>query len=198
MLTWLGANFLNAFISAILAESGLSILGLGPQQEMTLGTMIYWSLSYSSIFLNLWWWWLIPVVTLMALFLSLYLVHLGLDESQPRLRTQAYLASASFSISISIHVVDNCKLTLYNYPVILSFRTKSSNASIPHTGAGCRPIWSSGFGHPRVARCGTEPTHLTTVHETAPAQAQAPNSLSLYLIHLGLDEVGNPRLRTQA
>ena len=45
MLTWLGANFLNAFIAAILAESGLSILGLGPQREMTLGMMIYWSLS---------------------------------------------------------------------------------------------------------------------------------------------------------
>jgi len=91
MLTWLGANFLNAFIAAILAESGLSILGLGPQQEMTLGTMIYWSVqAYSAIFLNLWWWWLTPVATLMALFLSLYLVHLGLDEvGNPRLRTQA-------------------------------------------------------------------------------------------------------------
>jgi peptide/nickel transport system permease protein len=88
MMAWLGANFLNAFIAAILAESGLSILGLGPQQEMTLGMMIYWSLDYSSIFLNLWWWWLTPVVTLMALFLSLYLVHLGLDEvGNPRLRT---------------------------------------------------------------------------------------------------------------
>lgn len=90
MMAWLGANFLNAFIAAILAESGLSILGLGPQQEMTLGMMIFWSLDYSSIFLNLWWWWLTPVVTLMALFLSLYLVHLGLDEvGNPRLRTQA-------------------------------------------------------------------------------------------------------------
>jgi peptide/nickel transport system permease protein len=90
MMAWLGANFLNAFIAAILAESGLSILGLGPQQEMTLGMMIYWALNYSAIFLNLWWWWLTPVVTLMALFLSLYLVHLGLDEvGNPRLRTQA-------------------------------------------------------------------------------------------------------------
>ncbi len=90
MMAWLGANFLNAFIAAILAESGLSILGLGPQQEMTLGMMIFWSLDYSAIFLNLWWWWLTPVVTLMALFLSLYLVHLGLDEvGNPRLRTQA-------------------------------------------------------------------------------------------------------------
>jgi peptide/nickel transport system permease protein len=90
MLPWLGANFLNAFIAAILAESGLSILGLGPQQEMTLGMMIYWALSYSAIFVNYWWWWLTPVVTLMALFLALYLVHLGLDEvGNPRLRQHA-------------------------------------------------------------------------------------------------------------
>ena len=88
MFTWLGANFLNAFIAAILAESGLSILGLGPQREMTLGTMIYWALSFSAILQNLWWWWLTPVVTLIVLFLALYTVHLGLDEvGNPRLRT---------------------------------------------------------------------------------------------------------------
>ncbi|MEZ4832677.1 MAG: hypothetical protein R2873_11885 [Caldilineaceae bacterium] len=53
---------------------------------MTLGMMIYWALNYSAIFQNLWWWWM-PVTTLMALFLSLYLVHLGFDEvSNPRLR----------------------------------------------------------------------------------------------------------------
>ena len=90
MLTWLGANFLNAFIAAILAESGLSILGLGPQREMTLGTMIYWALSYGAIFQNLWWWWLTPVITLIVLFLALYLVHLGLDETgNPRIRAHA-------------------------------------------------------------------------------------------------------------
>ncbi|HIC94763.1 MAG TPA: ABC transporter permease [Anaerolineae bacterium] len=90
MLQWLGANFVNAFIAAILAESGLSILGLGPQREMTLGMMIYWALSYGAILQNLWWWWLPPVLTLMCLFLSLYLVHLGFDEvSNPRLRSQA-------------------------------------------------------------------------------------------------------------
>lgn len=87
MLPWLGANFVNAFLAAVLAESGLSLLGLGPQREMTLGMMIYWALSYGAILQNLWWWWLIPVVTLMCLFLSLYLVHLGLDEvSNPRLQ----------------------------------------------------------------------------------------------------------------
>jgi peptide/nickel transport system permease protein len=89
MLQWLGANFVNAFIAAVLAESGLSILGLGPQREMTLGMMIYWALNYNAIFQNLWWWWITPVLTLMVLFLSLYLVHIGFDEvSNPRLRSE--------------------------------------------------------------------------------------------------------------
>ncbi|MGH2544591.1 MAG: ABC transporter permease [Ardenticatenaceae bacterium] len=89
MLPWLGANFVNAFIAAILAESGLSILGLGPQREMTLGMMIYWALSYGAILQNLWWWWLTPVVTLIVLFLALYLIHLGFDEvANPRLRSE--------------------------------------------------------------------------------------------------------------
>jgi len=89
MIQWLGANFVNAFIAAVLAESGLSILGLGPQREMTLGMMIYWALSFSAVFQNLWWWWATPVLALMVLFLSLYLVHIGFDEvSNPRLQTE--------------------------------------------------------------------------------------------------------------
>jgi peptide/nickel transport system permease protein len=89
LLPWLGANFLNAFIAAILAESALSIIGLGPTEQTTLGIMIYWALNFGAMIQNLWWWWLIPVVTLMTLFLSLYLVHLGLDEvANPRLRNQ--------------------------------------------------------------------------------------------------------------
>jgi peptide/nickel transport system permease protein len=87
LLPWLGANFVNAFIAAILAESGLSILGLGPQQQMTLGQMIYWALSYGALLQNMWWWWAIPVLLLITLFLALYFVHVGLDEiSNPRLR----------------------------------------------------------------------------------------------------------------
>jgi peptide/nickel transport system permease protein len=87
LLPWLGANFVNAFIAAILAESGLSILGLGPQQDMTLGMMIYWALNFGALLQNMWWWWATPVLSLIVVFLALYLVHLGLDEaSNPRLR----------------------------------------------------------------------------------------------------------------
>jgi peptide/nickel transport system permease protein len=87
LLPWLGANFVNAFIGAILAESGLSILGLGPQQDMTLGMMIYWALNYGALLQNMWWWWATPVITLIVVFMALYLVHVGLDEvGNPRLR----------------------------------------------------------------------------------------------------------------
>jgi peptide/nickel transport system permease protein len=90
LLPWLGANFINAFISAILTESGLSILGLGSQRDTTLGSMIYWALSYGALLQNMWWWWFLPVLALVILFLALYLIHLGLDEvANPRLRTQA-------------------------------------------------------------------------------------------------------------
>ena len=82
--------FSLAFIAAILAESALSIIGLGPAREMTLGIMIYWALNFGAMIQNMWWWWLTPVITLIVLFLSLFLVHLGLDEvGNPRLRTQA-------------------------------------------------------------------------------------------------------------
>ncbi len=87
MFQWMGANFINAFLVAVLTEAGLSILGLGPQREMTLGMMIYWALSYAAIFRGMWWWWSSPVLVLIYLFFSLYVLHLGFDEIiNPRTR----------------------------------------------------------------------------------------------------------------
>jgi len=87
MFQWMSANFVNATLAAILAESGLSILGLGPQNEMTLGMMIYWALSYAAVFRGMWWWWGSTVFTLTSIFISLYLMHLGFDEViNPRMR----------------------------------------------------------------------------------------------------------------
>ncbi|NDJ63047.1 MAG: ABC transporter permease [Chloroflexi bacterium] len=90
MIPWLGANFVNAVIAAILAESGLAIIGLGPQGVQTIGMMIFWALEGNAILLNYWWWWIPSVATLILIFLSLYLVSLGLDEvTNPRLRSEA-------------------------------------------------------------------------------------------------------------
>lgn len=84
---WMVANFANAVLWAILTESGLSIIGCGPQGQITLGMMLYWALSYVALFRGLWWWWMTPTFTLIFLFASLYLIHLGLDEVfNPQLR----------------------------------------------------------------------------------------------------------------
>ncbi len=87
MLQWMIANFVNAFLSAILTESGLSILGLGPQIDMTLGMMLWWALNSAAMYRGLWWWWGAPVFVLIFSFFSLYLMHAGLDEViNPKLR----------------------------------------------------------------------------------------------------------------
>ncbi len=80
------ASALTAGISgAILAETGLEALGLGPTRIPTLGTNIYNALNSSALSRGLWWWWGFPILILMLIFISLFLITLGLDEiANPR------------------------------------------------------------------------------------------------------------------
>ena len=88
LLPYLAASFVSALASAILASIGLEALGLGPQNEPTLGMTIYWCLYYTSLLRGLWWWWWAPLLLIIVLiFIGLYLVSLGLDRiANPRLR----------------------------------------------------------------------------------------------------------------
>jgi peptide/nickel transport system permease protein len=68
--------------SAILAEAGLSILGLGPRttETPTLGLMLNWAFIYQAQILGKWWAY-IPVITVIALIsFSLNLMNTGLDQ----------------------------------------------------------------------------------------------------------------------
>jgi len=80
MIPWMAANFVNAYLVAILTEAGLAILGLGPQTEMTLGILLWWALNHAAIFRGIWWWWFPPVALLIYSFLALYLMQIGLTE----------------------------------------------------------------------------------------------------------------------
>lgn len=80
MLPYLAANFANAVSWSVLATIGLEALGLGPQNEPTLGMTIYWAISFSALIRGMWWWWAIPIVFLVLLFVGLFLVAMGLDE----------------------------------------------------------------------------------------------------------------------
>jgi len=87
LLPYLASSFVGAVASAILATIGLEALGLGPQNQPTLGMTIYWALYYTAVLRGLWWWWAPPIVIIVLTFMGLFLVSAGLDQiANPRLR----------------------------------------------------------------------------------------------------------------
>jgi peptide/nickel transport system permease protein len=89
LLPYLAASFVGAVSAGILASIGLEALGLGPQNEPTLGMTIYWSMYYTSILRNLWWWFAPPIVIIVIIFVGLFLISAGLDQvANPRLRSR--------------------------------------------------------------------------------------------------------------
>jgi peptide/nickel transport system permease protein len=80
LLPYLAASFVSATGSAILAAIGLEALGLGPQNDPTLGMTIFWANYYGAIVRGEWWWWMPPIVVIVVVFVGLFLVSAGLDE----------------------------------------------------------------------------------------------------------------------
>jgi peptide/nickel transport system permease protein len=90
VLPWHLVNATNTVLFAISSEAALAVLGVSILSEATLGVMIYWALNYSALFRGLWWWLMSPVVTIILIFVSLFLISRGVSEySNPRLRWQA-------------------------------------------------------------------------------------------------------------
>lgn len=87
LLPYLGASYVGAVAAAILASIGLEALGLGPQNDPTIGMTIYWAISFNALIRGVWWWWLPPILFVVILFIGLFLLSAGLDEvANPRLR----------------------------------------------------------------------------------------------------------------
>ena len=87
LLPYLAASFVGAVAGAVLASIGLEALGLGPQNEPTIGMTIYWAISFNAMLRGLWWWWVPPIAIIVVLFMGLFLVSSGLDEAaNPRRR----------------------------------------------------------------------------------------------------------------
>ncbi|MEO8857293.1 MAG: ABC transporter permease [Burkholderiaceae bacterium] len=80
LLPYIAASFVTAVSSAMLATIGLEALGLGPQNDLTLGMMIYWALYYGAILRNMWWWWVPPVAMMALIFIGLLMTSTGLDR----------------------------------------------------------------------------------------------------------------------
>jgi peptide/nickel transport system permease protein len=90
LLPFVAASLVGTIAAAILASIGLSALGLGPQNEPSLGLTIYWAIFYGALIRQLWWWFVPPIIVTIVLFVGLFMTTAGLDKiANPRLRTSA-------------------------------------------------------------------------------------------------------------
>jgi peptide/nickel transport system permease protein len=80
LLPYIAASFVATVSQATLSSIGLEALGLGPQNTLTLGMMIYWAQFYSAILRNLWWWWAPPIVVIVLIFIGLLFTSSGMDQ----------------------------------------------------------------------------------------------------------------------
>ena len=90
LLPYLASSLVIAVSAAVLASIGLEVLGLGPMDDPTIGMTIFWVQYNAAVINGWWWWWLPPIVVIAILFISLFLITVGLDEvANPRLRRRA-------------------------------------------------------------------------------------------------------------
>lgn len=80
LLPFIAASFVITVSSAMLSTIGLEALGLGPQNDLTLGMTIYWAQFYGAILRGLWWWWGPPIAIIVAIFVGLLLTSAGMDS----------------------------------------------------------------------------------------------------------------------
>lgn len=87
LLSYIWMAFVLHVAGAILAEAGLSLLGLGPSNGISLGTMLHWALASGAVRTGAWWAFLPTTLLLTLLAFALFMLQSSLDEVfNPRLR----------------------------------------------------------------------------------------------------------------
>ena len=87
MLPYIAMGFSQAVMMAILSVIGLDVFGLGPAQTTDLGSLVYGAVAGPAMVLGEWQAVIMPMATVVLLFLALGLIVLGLEERfNPRLR----------------------------------------------------------------------------------------------------------------
>jgi peptide/nickel transport system permease protein len=76
---WSAANFINTVLVGISTESALAVIGLSSAQQATLGTMIYWAIQYQALLAHRYVWIGAPVLSIVLMFIGLFLVSSGLS-----------------------------------------------------------------------------------------------------------------------
>lgn len=87
MMSYIFMAFVLLMSGAMIAEAGLSMIGLGVTKGISLGIILYWAQILEAVRRGLWWWFIPPGVCLVGLATSLLLLSTALDEYfSPRLK----------------------------------------------------------------------------------------------------------------
>jgi peptide/nickel transport system permease protein len=88
LLPVIATSFLATVVGAILAEAGLSFLGLADLSTVSWGSMLYFAQNGQALLIGAWWWFIPPGLCIALIGAGLALVNFGIDEiANPRLRT---------------------------------------------------------------------------------------------------------------
>jgi peptide/nickel transport system permease protein len=82
MISYIFLQFCGAFASGMLAEAGISLLGLGPGSIITLGMMLHRAIMAQALLLGIWWWFIPPGAVLILLTSCLYTMSSLMDEKR--------------------------------------------------------------------------------------------------------------------
>lgn len=79
--------FILAIANCILQEASLAMLGLGPSNSISLGTLMNWALLYTAPSMKAWWAFIPCSLVISLITFSLYMMNSGMDEVfNPKIR----------------------------------------------------------------------------------------------------------------
>jgi len=91
----IASQFVFGALGAILAEAGLSFLGLGAPGGKSWGSILFFAQNAQAITLGAWWWFVPPGLCIAIVGAALGLINFSIDERiNPRLRTLAVIKRA--------------------------------------------------------------------------------------------------------
>lgn len=74
IIRWLTVAFIFGIIFSIGVETTLSVFGITSLENPTIGTLIFWTREYQAYLRGLWWWYTFPLIFLVSILTSLYIV----------------------------------------------------------------------------------------------------------------------------
>jgi peptide/nickel transport system permease protein len=80
MLAYVFIQFVGLVGAAIVAEAGISVLGLGPSNIVTLGNMLFWAIGNQAVSAGLWWWFVPPGLIIILFTGSMIMIGSVMDD----------------------------------------------------------------------------------------------------------------------